>query len=126
MVREPLDGWHERGYVGAALGAYVGIAGAVLKPASGLLECLAKTASGVGSAVLSWGEAPVRLALKLPPRLRGLGLPTRVSDKPRLSKIEDCARTLFCLRRIGGQVQSSRRIPLHLTGTALEYEGTTR
>ena len=62
MVREPLDGWHERGYVGVALGAYIGLAGAVLKPASGLLECLAKTALGVGSAVLSWGEAPVRLA----------------------------------------------------------------
>ena len=65
MVREPLDGWHERGYVGAALGAYVGIAGTVLKPASGLLECLSKTASGVGSAVRSWGEAPVRLASQL-------------------------------------------------------------
>ena len=66
MVREPLDGWHERGYVGAALGAYVGIAGAFLKPASGLLECLAKTASGVGSAVRSWGEAPVRFASPTP------------------------------------------------------------
>ncbi len=60
MVREPLDGWHERGCLGAALGAYVGLAGAVLKPASGLLECLAKTASGVGSTVRGWGEAPAR------------------------------------------------------------------
>ena len=48
--------------MGAAMGAYIGLAGVVLKPASGLLECLAKTASGVGSAVLSWGEAQVRLA----------------------------------------------------------------
>jgi len=59
VVREPLAGWHERGAAGAALGAYVGLAGAVLKPMSGLLECLARTASGLSSAVHGWGEAPV-------------------------------------------------------------------
>lgn len=60
MVREPLDGWYERGCLGAGLGAYVGLAGAVLKPASGLLECLATTASGAGATIRGWGEAPAR------------------------------------------------------------------
>lgn len=61
LVREPVVGYQDDGILGGILGVYIGGAGIILKPASGLLKLFASTATGVGSGIRQLGDEVVRV-----------------------------------------------------------------
>ena len=61
VVRDPLVGYQAGGAAGLALGVIIGGTGLVLKPTSGLLECISKGVNGLGMGILAWGDEVVRI-----------------------------------------------------------------
>ena len=61
VVRDPLVGYQAGGAAGLALGVVIGGTGLVLKPTSGLLECISKGVNGLGMGILAWGDEVVRI-----------------------------------------------------------------
>ncbi len=61
VVRDPLVGYQAGGAAGLALGVIIGGTGLVLKPSSGLLECISKGVNGLGMGILAWGDEVVRI-----------------------------------------------------------------
>ena len=61
VVRDPLVGYQAGGAAGLALGVVIGTTGLVLKPTSGLLECISKGVNGLGMGILAWGDEVVRI-----------------------------------------------------------------
>ena len=61
VVKDPLVGYQAGGAAGLALGLVIGGTGLVLKPTSGLLECISKAVNGLGMGILAWGDEVVRI-----------------------------------------------------------------
>lgn len=61
VVRDPLVGYQAGGAAGLALGVLIGGTGLVLKPTSGVLECISKAVNGMGMGILAWGDEVVRI-----------------------------------------------------------------
>ena len=57
LFRSPQLGWQTAGVSGACMGVGQGVAGLVLQPASGLLECVACTLTGLANQVCLAGTA---------------------------------------------------------------------
>ena len=51
IVREPLQGWEDDRFLGLLVGILLGASGALLKPASGFLDCVAKILAGIGAGI---------------------------------------------------------------------------
>ena len=60
-MKDPLVGYQAGGAAGLALGLLIGGTGLVLKPTSGLLECISKAVNGLGMGILAWGDEVVRI-----------------------------------------------------------------
>ena len=56
VVREPLQGWEDDKTLGLLIGILLGTSGLILKPASGILDCLAKGFGGLGYGIRSLGD----------------------------------------------------------------------
>eukprot|EP00884_Botryococcus_braunii_P017933 jgi/Botrbrau1/4823/Bobra.0325s0039.2 len=61
LVREPVVRYQDHGVVGGLLGVYIGASGVFLKPASGLLQLIASTATGIGSGIRQLGDEVIRV-----------------------------------------------------------------
>jgi hypothetical protein len=61
VVREPVVRYQDHGVSGGLLGIYIGTSGVFLKPASGLLQLFASTATGLGSGIRQLGDEVIRV-----------------------------------------------------------------